>query len=187
MSKRFVKIISCALLIIAMTFDTVFAAASLVSPSAESIVDAGNILISVRLEECSTIKLNIYEEKIAPKEGVELKDADSVDTSKFTEEDLKKISEETEDYKELLVSESGYTSDKSIEFYTKELKDVAPGLYRIEIETLDGNGKISETINSYIAVCEKKEKEVDQAVLVSTEKKGLLQSIKDLIKSIFKF
>ena len=94
----------------------------------------------------------------------------------------------------LYVSPVYYTSKDEIGFYTKEINDVKPGMYKVVVEVVeektekDKDGKekksekVVETTESLIAV---KEKPVEKQV-TTKEKSGALTIISNLLKSLFK-
>ena len=94
-----------------------------------------------------------------------------------------------------------YQSKTNIGIYTQQLSEVKPGFYRVQVETLDyvevkpdkkdktvkiekpeKKEVVTETVNSYVLV---KEKPAEGSNIFET-KGGVLQVVKEVLKSIFK-
>lgn len=77
-----------------------------------------------------------------------------------------------------------YKSTENIGFYTKQLTGVKPGLYKVSVQVLDKNGKVTETTSSLIAVKEKPATE--EKVVFEQKQTGALKILQNLLKSLFK-
>ena len=77
-----------------------------------------------------------------------------------------------------------YTSTENIGFYTQQISGVKPGLYKISVQVLDEEGKVTETTSSYIAVKEKPAAE--EKVVFEQKQTGALKIIQNLLKTLFK-
>ena len=65
MSKRLKKIIALCLAIVLASACAVFgASASIISPTASTIISSDNILISVKVADKKTVRISLFEEKI---------------------------------------------------------------------------------------------------------------------------
>ena len=71
-------------------------------------------------------------------------------------------------------------------FYTRQLSDVKPGLYRIQVETIDVNGDVLDVTNSFTIVKEKVAIEKKEASTSAANTSGAVQFITKLLNSIFK-
>lgn len=127
----------------------------------------------------------------------------SVDASTFTEDDLKLIAAgvaKDEKGKEILLSGGGkiksyvdtvfaekvtYTNTKSVGIYTKQLSGFKPGLYKVQVEVLDKDGKVTETFFNLVAV--KEPKKEDAADPLNDTQQGTVKTvIQNIINTIFK-
>lgn len=144
----------------------------LVNPVSKSTVYTNNLLISVKLTEPKTIKVKVYEEKQIVNGTLAAVNVStlttSVNTSEFTEV--------------LVAAPPQFSSNNNLSFYTKQVNVPGPGLYRIEISTLDATGKVMATNNSLVAV---KEKTTDEDKIFDTPQSGTMQFLQNLLKNIF--
>ena len=198
-----------ALIMIASSF--VFASSAIiVSPAQNSIVDTDTLLVSVKVLEKQSVNITVYEETIAQevkctdgkavyKDGKKVFEFLSEDVSKFTEDDLALIAAgKTKDDKgkDILLSDGSkiktysdvvfaetvkYENTKSVGIYTKQLSDLQPGLYKVKVELLDEEGKISETIFNLVAV-----KEAENQNLLNSKDSGIKTTIQSIVKKILK-
>lgn len=178
MRKSFARIIALMLCLLLMT-GTVSFAASVVSPTANSIVYSDSILVSVKVTDKSPIRVTVYEEKQKDSAG-NLVSADVADmtSSDLSSLDLKKYTDS------VFSAAATYTNTGDVGFYTKQLSNVKPGLYRVKVETLGENEAVVSTINSLVAVKQKAEKQ-DQNIF-QNQTTTALQFIQNLIKKVFK-
>lgn len=146
----------------------------LVNPIANSTVNTNNLLISVKLTEPKTIKVKIWEEKQVVNGTLAAVNVNtltatngSVNTSGFTSV--------------IVAAPPEFTSKNNLSFYTKQVSVSGPGLYRIEITTLDG-GKVTATNNSYVVV---KEKAEEDAKIFDSPQSGTMQFLQNLLKNLF--
>ncbi len=185
-----------ALTLALLLFSACFAFAetvTIVSPSVNSVVYADNILLSVKLTQVATVRISVIEERI----GTDYTDVTlPVDVSKFTSETLETVLEDNE-YIEVTVGEPAeFVNEKEIGFYTKQIK-LEPGLYKIQVETIEKTEKISdeggeaeesvnvvETISSLVAV---KMKPADaKTSLFSTASSGALSYLMKFLRNLFR-
>jgi len=81
-------------------------------------------------------------------------------------------------------SPAGFTASGELGFFTKQLTGVKPGLYRVQVDVLDADGKTAESIVNFVAVKEKPaEAKTD---IFETQQSGAMTFLSNLLKSIFK-
>ncbi len=194
--KRFrhITIVTAIVLLLCSSF--AFAgAAAIVSPAANTIVYSDSLLVSVKVTEPKTVRVTVYEEKETSGETLV-----SANVTAFTEADLALVAAKktqgaaastlsdgstTKDYTSAAMGDAvSYTCDSSLGFYTKQISDVKPGLYRVQVETVNGDATVSETVHSMVAV---KVKPVEvKASIFQAPQTGALQFLQTLIRNIFR-
>lgn len=178
MRKRLTRIIALMLCLIFVSGTASFAA-SVVSPAANSIVYSDTMLVSVKVTDKSTIRVTVYEEKQKDASGVLV----SADVANLTAADIASL--DTKKYTDSVFSAAAtYTNAGDVGFYTKQLTNVKPGLYKVKVETLGEDETVVSTITSLVAVKEKAEKQ-DQDIF-QNQTTTALQFIQNLIKKVFK-
>lgn len=205
--KKFRRI--TAILMIMLLFSTgfVFAgAAAIVSPASNTIVFSDSLLVSVKVTEPKTIRVTIYEEKETNEDTLV-----SAKVSAYTEADLSVIASAktktpvalegavsavaaeptlsdgttVKEYTSVAMGDAAtYTCDSSLGFYTKQISSVTPGLYRVQVETLNSDGTASETIHSMVAVKTKPPEE--KSNIFQAPQTGALQFLQTLLRNIFR-
>ena len=110
---------------------------SIISPytSDEGVAYGDNLLISVKVDEGTALRFTVFSYP-------NYTSADSlsmVPAISFTVEEQIGISED-------------YEKRDRIGFYTKQLNDIEPGLYSLKVDSLDGNGNITDTYSKYFIV-----------------------------------
>jgi TolA-binding protein len=76
-----------------------------------------------------------------------------------------------------------FTASGELGFFTKQLTGVKPGLYRIQVDVVDGD-KILESVCNFVAV---KEKQAEtKADIFETQQSGAMKYLSNLLKTIFK-
>ncbi len=174
--RKFIMVMTIVLLVLSSTFG-VFAAGDpnvvLVNPQANSTVYSNNLLISVKLTQPKTIQVSIYEEKqlVNGTYG-----AVNVNTLTTTNGPIGNMN-----FYSTLITTVKHTSSNNLSFYTKQVNGLKPGLYRIEIKTLDSADKETNKSNSYVVVKEKAEAER----VFETPQSGTMQFLQNLLKNIF--
>lgn len=147
----------------------------LVNPVSKSTVTTNNLLISVKLTEPKTIRVKVWEEKQVVNGTLA---AVNVNTLTATSGSVN-----TADLSEVIVDTSlPFTSKNNLSFYTKQVTVSGPGLYKIEVNTLDASGKVTATNNSYVIV---KEKATEETKIFDTPQSGTMQFLQNLLKNIF--
>lgn len=203
--KRIIAIVIIAML---MCSSFVFAgAAAIVSPAANMIVYSDSFLVSVKIAEPKTVRISIYEQKELNNEQLT-----SVNVVNMSSEDLAVIAQgpppaitgeatatevevatvaslsaniSAKQYISVALAEpTTYTCTGMLGFYTKQIDNVKPGLYKIEVQTLNAAGEATETTNSFVAV---KVKPVAEKInIFETPQTGALQFLQTLLKNIFR-
>jgi len=198
-----------AVLFVVLMFGTGFAfagAAAIVSPASNTIIYSDSLLVSVKVTEPKTVRITAYEEKQASGDSLV-----SANVSAITESDLAIIaSAKTEgtaaegsadmattasaslsdgstvkSYTSVAMGDTAsYTCNSSLGFYTKQINDVTPGLYRIQVETVDSEGGVTEVVQSMVAV---KAKPVEvKSDIFQAPQTGALQFLQTLLRNIFR-
>ncbi len=147
----------------------------LVNPVSKSTVTTNNLLISVKLTEPKTIRVKVYEKKQIVNGTYA---AVNLNALTATSSSLN-----TSDFSDVIVAAPPvYESKNNLSFYTKQVNVSGPGLYRIEINTLDASGKVTATNNSYVIV---KEKATEDTKIFDAPQSGTMQFLQNLLKNIF--
>jgi hypothetical protein len=151
-------------------------AVTLVSPPENEAIVTNNFLISVKtVQSGKTLKITAGElqqksgDKWIPVKPEELEDFDK----KSDEE--KKLSP--------IKEPEIFESKSSMNFYTKKLENITPGVYQIGVETVDAAGKTVYSKEARILV---KEKVEEEAKVFETPKSGTSQFLQSLLSKIFK-
>ena len=176
------KMIVTLMVILSLLFSTVVSYGAsdpnvvLVNPASNSTVYSNNLLISVKLTQPKTIKVKVFEEKqmvngtlSAVNISALTSSIGTLNSSSFTS--VAKMIPAT------------FTSTNNLSFYTKQINGLDPGLYRIQIDTIDTAGKTIYSTNSYVAVNEKTAEE--DADIFETPQSGTMQFLQNLLKNIF--
>ena len=108
----------------------------------------------------------------------------SVDTTSFEAIDFVSNAALATYVDRVYVSPVTYKSTEKIGFYTKQISGVKPGLYKISVQVLNKDGKVTETTSRLIAV--KAKPAVEDKVVFEQKQSGALKVIQNLLKSIFK-
>ncbi len=148
----------------------------LVNPVSLSTVYSNNLLISVKITQPKTIKVKVFVERQMVNGTLSAINVDTLTISNGT------INSET--FQSTLISDPpAYKSDNNLSFYTKQINDLTPGLYRIQIDTLDAAGEKIYTSKSYVEVKEKTA-EAD-AKIFDKPQSGTMQFLQNLLNTIF--
>lgn len=181
--------------------------AAIVSPAANTIVYSDSFLVSVKIAEPKTVRVTIYEQKELYNDQLT-----SVNVVNMSTEDLAVIAQgpvpvitgeataaevemsavaslsstvPVKNYVSVALAEpTTYTCTGTLGFYTKQIDNVKPGLYKIEVQTLNAAAEVTETTNNFVAV---KVKPVAEKVnIFETPQTGALQFLQTLLKNIFR-
>ena len=156
------KMIAVLTIVLALLCSTVFSSAAenpnvvLVNPAANSTVYSSNLLISAKLTQPITIRVNVY-----------LEDKASNGTG-FTSALVKAF--------------PAFSSNNNLSFYTQQVNGLKPGLYKIQVDTLDAAGKPAYTNSSQVMIKEKTEEDTQ---ILDTPQSGTMQFLQNLLKTIF--
>ena len=209
--RRICGAIAFALCVALLATTVCFASsAAIVSPAENSIIQGDSFLVSVKVTEKKTVRVTVYEELEASEEELV-----AASVAKYTTDDLAaiastaaiaaqnaeaelngtavsnvtyKLSDGTtaKTYISRVYTETAeYTNTKDVGFYTKQLSSVKPGLYRVEVVTLDEEGNAVETLNSYVAV-KKKAAEEKTTLFQNQQGSTAIKFIQNLLKNLFR-
>lgn len=184
------------ILVLMLIFSTIVSAAAsdpavtIISPASETVVNSDSLLISVKITKPETIKVYVYEEKqVKGDQQVSvdvnnleaLQAAASAAVPQGTVGTAKANTTLQFVSREVIVPET-FTSTNTLSFYTKQINDVTPGLYKVKVETVDGNGKVLYITQNLVAV---KGVETEKSDLFETNQSGVSQFLQNLLKTIF--
>lgn len=146
-------------------------AVTIVNPGSGSEVFGSTLLVSVKITAPRTIKVAVYEQK--EKVGDNLV---SINPSK--QKDIK-----AENIRSVAVMDTEtFVCPDNLRFYSKELNNLSPGLYKITVNTVNSAGAVTYSTNALVAI-----RPADEAASVTFDNQqgGALQWIQNLFKSIF--
>ncbi|HWQ79386.1 MAG TPA: hypothetical protein VN381_11240 [Anaerovoracaceae bacterium] len=176
------KLTAVLTVLLCMLFSTIFSHAAagnpnvvLVNPAAGSIVYSSNLLISVKLTQPTTIKVSVFEEKQAASGTAGAVSVNTAATSGALNSVITNPIPVT--------TPAIFISNNNLTFYTKQVNGLKPGLYKIQIDTLDTEQKVIYTNSSHVAIKEKAE-EAD-AKIFDDSQSGTMQFLQTLLKTIF--
>ena len=200
MSSAWRRIFAIVLILVMLGGSFVYAGgATIISPAQNTVTTSSSLLVSVKLTEPRTIRVTVYEEKTSREAADGTKEYVSTDVSKFTKDDLAKIADvyDGKDAKTLSTGATAsryasvvysaavtYTGTGDLSFYTKQLTDVSPGLYRVRVETLAEDETVTETVSSFVAV--QKKAEEAKPNLFESKQTSAVRAIQNVLKSLFK-
>lgn len=178
----FRKTVVAMIMMLVMLSSTVFSFAAadpyviLVNPVSNSSICTNDLLISIKLLQPKTITIKVFEERI-------LTNGTTAAITASTQTEIAAL--DPENIKYTMVGEvQTFTSSSNLSFYTKRVNVTRPGLYMVQIETIDKDGKAIFTKNSCVSVKEKESSTVD-ANIFSTQQSGTLQILQNLLKTLF--
>ncbi len=209
MSRRLARIAAFTLALVLLFTCVCFAApAEIVSPSSSTVTESDSFLISVKLAGGGKARITVYQE-LEAKTVTRTVSGTAVKSTEYyvpalqdiTAEDLESITElysgavtkgavlsngktavryTGREYTDPVVYEN---KTEGIGLYTKQLSGVEPGLYRVKVDTLGKDGKVSSSVFSLVLV---KAKSKDKTELFESAQSTAAQTIKTVIKNIFK-
>jgi hypothetical protein len=149
-----------------------------VNPEQYSTVYSDTLLVSIKVLQPKTIKVAFYEEKQIVNEV-----ATSINVSNFSiATDLPKL---TNLKSTLVYGVDTFNCTNNLSFYTKQIEKLKPGLYRLQINTVDSAGKvINETVKSII-IKDKQSEPVATSLIFVDAQPSTMQLIQNFFKSIF--
>ena len=175
------KIIVVLTVVLTLLCSTVFASAAedpsvvLVNPATNSIIYSSSLLISVKITQPKTIRVSVFEEKQIVNGTYSAVNINTLTTSNgsIKNANLTPV---------IKMGPTEFNSKNNLSFYTKQINNLNPGLYLIQIETMEG-GKVAYTNNRYVVVKEKTEEA--EAKVFETPQSGTMQFLQNLLKNIF--
>ncbi len=148
-------------------------AVTVVNPQGNSTVYADNILISVKVTATRVLKITVFEEKLLNEDG-SLSSLDSLEAlGQVTAGSLRHV---------VVSPAETFYSNGNLSFYTKELKGITPGIYKLRVTTLDENGRTQYLQECYVVVRPPSEA---KALSFQSEQSGVLSFLQSFLKNIF--
>jgi hypothetical protein len=179
------KFMASFLLIIILIFSATFAYAEadenvvIVNPGQYSVLYSDNLLISVKVLEPKTVKVALYEEKQIKNDV-----ATSVNVSNIDEpSDLMEIEDLTS---EIVYGKDTFISTNYLSFYTKRVVDLTPGLYRVQVDTLDSSGSVLYITNTHVIIKDKSLEPAADATIFKISQPTTMQLLQNFFSSLFK-
>ena len=193
------------MLVVMMMFSTVFASAAsdpavtIVSPAVESVVNSDSLLISIKITKPETIKVSVFEEKQLVGEELKSVDVNNIETLEaattatsssvsvdgaVTTTSVTASGVTTKFVSEEVIVPETFTSTNTLSFYTKQLNNVTPGLYKVKVDTIDAEGMALYSTENLVVV-KGVASEAEKTDLFETNQSGISQFLQNLLKSIF--
>ena len=148
------KMVISLMMVLIMVFSTTFAFAAsdpkvvVINPEQYSTIYSENLLISIKVLEPKTIRVAFYEEQELVNDVPE-----PIDVENITKiEDLLSITDLTS---VLVYDKEYFDCNNYLSFYTKRIEDLGPGLYRIKVDTINDEGKVTYSINTHVIIKDK--------------------------------
>ena len=148
-------------------------AVTVINPVNNSTIYADNLLISIKVTATKTIKVTVYEEKKLDEDG----SLSSLDTL----ESLGGVDSDSLRHVVVMPAETFY-SNGNLSFYTKQLNNITPGIYKVRTVTVDGMGKILYASDICVAVRPPSEA---GTVVFESQQSGVLSFLQSFLKNIF--
>lgn len=175
------KLTAVLTVLLCMLFSSIFTYAAensnvvLVNPAASSTVYSSNLLISVKLTQPAAIRVKVLEEKQMVNGTHSAVNVNTLTTSSaLNDENLTPFP---------VTTSAIFTSSSMLSFYTKQVNGLTPGLYKIQIDTVDAEGKVLYTNSSHVVIKEKTEEA--EAKIFDAPQSGTMQFLQNLLKTIF--
>lgn len=176
------KLVIALIIMLSMLSSTVFSFAALepdpdvtlVNPVNNAIVYSNNLLISVKIQGQKSIRVQVYTEKQMVNGTLSAVNIESLTLSNGA---VNKKS-----FTESLYNTTTYRSKNNLSFYTKQLNDLSPGLYKIKVDTLDSGEKPIYSMERYFVI---KEKQEEDTKIFDKPQSGTMQFLQNLLKNIF--
>jgi hypothetical protein len=174
------KLITVLTIVLTLLCSTVFSFAAedpnvmLVNPASYSNVYSNNLLISVKITQPKTIRVSFYEE-------MQMVSGTLAAVNITTQTTGSSLS--SSGFYDVAETSGTFTSTNNLSFYTKQVNNLSPGLYKIQIDTLDSSNKVIYSTSSYVSV---KEKTVtSEEKILDSPQSGTMQFLQNLLKTIF--
>jgi hypothetical protein len=147
-------------------------AVTIVSPS--QAVYGNSLLISIKITAQKTIRVSLYEEK--EKAGDKLISIDPTSGNDLAGKSLYSVS---------IMTPEIFKGKNNLQFYSKQISDVTPGLYKVKADTLDTLGIVTASSDSRFVVMPKESETAEGSVIFETQQTGAFQWVQNLLKTIF--
>ena len=181
------KLITILVVILTMFCTTAFASAAtdpavtIVNPANESMVYSDSLLVSVKVTQPKTIRVSVSEKRQTVN-GVDV----SIDVNKLTSESAEIGADILKNAKNVQISDSEkFTCSNNLSFYTKQINNLNPGVYQIQVDTLNSAGESINSSTSLVAMMGKQSAE-DQSKIIDTTQNNGIGKLFELIKGLFK-
>ena len=177
--KQLKRVAALTIVIVMLAVNFVFAAdVSIVSPASNSIVYTDSLLVSVKVTEPKTIRVTVYEKRVKAGDS-----SVAADVSGVTSDNIAAYAADAK-FSDVVISKAeDYTNTGEIGFYTKQISDVKPGLYKVVAQALDEKGNVVETVSSLIAI---KAKPVEEPVVFEQKQSAAVKLLQNILQAIFK-
>ncbi|MBQ2867172.1 MAG: hypothetical protein II983_02650 [Firmicutes bacterium] len=189
-------------------------AVTIISPVVESVVNSDSLLVSIKITQPETIRVSVYEEKqmvgeelvsvdvstvesapAAPVEVTPVAPAPVVDGTAATEAPAvaaaaaepvnATASGVTASFvsQEVMAPET-FTCTNTLSFYTKQINNVTPGLYKVKVDTINEAGEVLYSTETLVVV-KGVASEAEKTDLFESNQSGISQFLQNLLKNIF--
>ena len=189
-------------------------AVTIISPVVESVVNSDSLLVSIKITQPETIRVSVYEEKqmvgeelvsvdvstvesapAAPVEVTPVAPAPVVDGTAATEATAvaaaaaepvnATASGVTASFvsQEVMAPET-FTCTNTLSFYTKQINNVTPGLYKVKVDTINEASEVLYSTETLVVV-KGVASEAEKTDLFESNQSGISQFLQNLLKNIF--
>lgn len=181
------------ILTLMLLFSTMVSAAAtdpaltIISPASETVVCSDSLLISVKITKPETIKVSVYEEKQVKGDQLVAVDVNNLQALQAASDAMTKTTAggtKIQFVSQEVIPSETFTAAGTLSFYTKQINNVTPGLYKVKIETVDANGRVLYTTQNLVAV-KGVVSEGEKSALFETNQSGISQFLQNLLKNIF--
>lgn len=186
----------------------------IVSPVVESVVNSDSLLISIKITKPETIRVTVSEEKQMIGEELVSVDVSTVESvpaapaadttavvpvipaadetaavpavAATTDKQVNATGSgvTTSFVSEVVMAPETFTSTNTMSFYTKQLNNVTPGLYKVKVDTIDAEGNVLYSTENLVVV-KGVISEAEKTDLFESNQSGISQFVQNLLKSIF--
>lgn len=177
MKRRIMLLVLTMVLLCGTVFSYAAAdtAVTIVSPG--ETVYGDNLLISIKVTAPRTLKISLYEEKQKVGDTLVSIDPETADLSKLTSNDITSVS---------YMTTETYTATGNLQFYSKQLEKVSPGLYRLKVETVNSAGEVTASSSSrFVMMKQNANAAAGSEIFQTTQQPGALQWVQNFLKSLF--
>ena len=187
------------ILVLILMFTTICASAAsdpavtIISPASETVVCSDSLLISVKITKPETIKVYLYEEKQVAGDkliSVDVNNLEALQTAADAAASTQATASVTASgvttsfvSQEIMIPET-FTSTNTLSFYTKQINNVTPGLYKLKVDTVDTDGKVLYSSQNLVVV-KGVASETEKSDLFESNQSGISQFLQNLLKTIF--